>query len=385
MYNPARLLRRDRIDAYTAGIGAKELAAAVDELRAGIDLSNVESADLPSFDTALAFDLYRQLFQPAEPLLAGARHVFVVPDGALTGLPLGVLVTEAPAAGPGNVGPYREVPWLARRYAMAVLPSVSSLRALRLFARRARADKPFIGFGDPLLDDRPGGGRGIRFAALYRGAVANVAELRRLPRLPETADELRRIAAVLGASQENLYLGKFATETTVKSVDLSGFQVVSFATHGLLAGELSGLVEPALVLTPPDQGTAADDGLLTASEIAELKLDADWVILSACNTAAAGEPDGEGLSGLAKAFFYAGSRALLVSHWPVSSDATVALMTALFAEAAADPTIGRSEAHRRAMLSLMNDTTNTHYAHPAFWAPFVVVGEGRGGARAASP
>ncbi len=123
---------------------------------------------------------------------------------------------------------------------------------------------------------------------------------------------------------------------------------------------------------------------MTASEIALLKLDADWVILSACNTAAAGEPDGEGLSGLAKAFFYAGSRALLVSHWPVSSDATVALMTALFAEAAADPTIGRSEAHRRAMLSLMNDTTNPHYAHPAFWAPFVVVGEG-GKVRAASP
>ena len=120
------------------------------------------------------------------------------------------------------------------------------------------------------MDDRPGGDRRIQFAAFYHGAVANIAELPRLPCLPETADELSRIAGILGASQENLYLGRNATETTVKSVDLTHFQVVSYATHGLLAGELSGLVEPALVLTQPDQGTAADHGLLTASEIAQL-------------------------------------------------------------------------------------------------------------------
>ena len=105
-------------------------------------------------------------------------------------------------------------------------------------------------------------------------------------------------------------------------MDLSDYRILAFATHGLVSGEMKGLAEPALVFTPPESGTEADDGLLTASEIATLELDADWVILSACNTAAAdGTPGAEGLSGMAKAFFYAGARALLVSHWSVNSPA----------------------------------------------------------------
>ena len=139
---------------------------------------------------------------------------------------------------------------------------------------------------------------------------------------------------------------------------------------------MTGLAEPALVLTPPAKGTEQDDGLLTASEVARLKLDADWVILSACNTASTdGTPGAEGLSGLVKAFFLAGTRALLVSHWPVFSDAAVKLTTRMLREAS-KAGVGRSEAHRRAMLALMNDGEKPYYAHPIFWAPFVVVGEG---------
>ncbi|MGH8548839.1 MAG: CHAT domain-containing protein [Methylococcales bacterium] len=124
-------------------------------------------------------------------------------------------------------------------------------------------------------------------------------------------------------------------------------------------------------------GTELDDGLLTASEAAQLKLNADWVILSACNTAAPhGTPGAEGLSGLARAFFYAGSRALLVSHWPVDSNATVAPTTGLFKESAANPGIGKAEALRRSMLAVLNNQDHPEFAHPSFWAPFVVVGEG---------
>ena len=207
--------------------------------------------------------------------------------------------------------------------------------------------------------------------------MADVDSVRKLPRLPDTADELRALARSLGVEDDTVFLGERATETLVRSEDLSRYRVLAFATHGLVAGELSGVAEPALVFTPPVTGTEADDGLLTASEIATLKLDADWVILSACNTAAAdGKPGAEGLSGLAKAFFYAGARALLVSHWSVNSEAAVAITTGMLGEMASDSGIGRAEALRRSMLAMMKTEGKDHFAHPMFWAPFVVVGEG---------
>ena len=181
----------------------------------------------------------------------------------------------------------------------------------------------------------------------------------------------------MGADTDAVYLRERATEKLARSIDLSRFRVLAFATHGLIAGDIKGLAEPALVMTPPEVGSEQNDGLLTASEIALLDLDADWVILSACNTAAAdGTPGGEGLSGLAKAFFFAGARALLVSHWSVASDATVKLTTGMLGALAKDPAIGRAESLRRAMLALMADAEKPYYAHPMFWAPFVVVGEG---------
>jgi len=94
-----------------------------------------------------------------------------------------------------------------------------------------------------------------------------------------------------------------------------------FATHGLVAGDLANVVEPALMFSPPETATELDDGLLTASEVAQLDLDADWVVMSACNTAAGASKSAQALSGLARAFFYAGARALLVSHWAVNSRA----------------------------------------------------------------
>ena len=252
---------------------------------------------------------------------------------------------------------------------MTTLPSVASLRALRAFASATKSTKPFIGVGDPLLEGEAGGGRGVEIASLFRGAIADVEEVRNLTRLPDTADELRAMAVYLGADEESIYLQDRATETMVKSLPLKDSRVVAFSTHGLVSGDLKHLAKPALVLTPPQQGTEHDDGLLTASEVAQLKLDAEWVILSACNTASGAQ----GLSGLAKAFFYAGARALLVSHWPVESTAATKLTQGMFEELKANPDIGRSEALRRSMFAL---AANDNYAHPKYWAPFVVVGEG---------
>jgi CHAT domain-containing protein len=162
----------------------------------------------------------------------------------------------------------------------------------------------------------------------------------------------------------------------VKQTVLADYRVVYFATHGLVSGDVAGLSEPSLALTLPREPTELDDGLLTASEVALLKLNADWVVLSACNTAAADKPGAEALSGLARAFFYAGARALLVSHWSVHSEAATRLTTSTVAIMKADPTLGRAEALRSAMQAYMNDRSSPRNAYPALWGPFSIIGEG---------
>ena len=129
------------------------------------------------------------------------------------------------------------------------------------------------------------------------------------------------------------------------------------------------------MLTIPENATDFDNGLLQASEIALLKLNADWVVLSACNTAADDKPGAEALSGLARAFFYAGARSLVVSHWEVEDEATAQLMINTFQASARDATLSHAEALRQAMLSMIDNANSDAAANPRLWAPFVVVGE----------
>ncbi len=167
---------------------------------------------------------------------------------------------------------------------------------------------------------------------------------------------------------------------------LSSYKVVAFATHGLVPGDLDGLAQPALALTPPQVGSGREDGLLTMGEILALRLDADWVVLSACNTAAGAGAGAEAVSGLGRAFFYAGTRALLVSNWPVETTSARTLTTDLFRRQAADTTLSRAEALRRTMNALIDGPgfvdakgrTVFSYAHPIFWAPFSLIGDGGG-------
>ena len=226
--------------------------------------------------------------------------------------------------------------------AISVLPSVASLRELRDKAGRSAAAKPFVGFGDPIFAGAAGNTRGVAAAADFcrEGQSADLEVLKDLPRLRETAGELADIARTLGAGRESVILGVDASESRVRSMALDEYRVVAFATHGLLPSEIRCQSEPALVLTPPATAGPQDDGLLDASEVAQLKLDADWVLLSACNTARAdGKLGGESLSGLAQGFFYAGARALVASHWAVASRPTVQLTTGMFGVYTREPAV----------------------------------------------
>lgn len=301
----------------------------------------------------------------------------------------------------------RAIRWVARDHAITVLPAASSLTALRRVARPSKADRTLIGFGNPLLEGPDERYRTLaaqartidrcpktaleRLAALLGlrrggvkplGFVRGVADQNHLKAqvpLPETAEELCAVARDLKSDLGDVHLGSDATEMAIKQLSESGelarYKVLHFATHGTLAGALSGTTEPGLILSPPATASTVDDGYLAGSEIASLKLDADWVILSACNTAgSANDVSAEALSGLARVFFYAGARALLVSHWEVYSEATVKLITKAV-RGISDGTAGRAEALRQAMLDMI-DNGSRHEAHPSYWAPFVVVGEG---------
>jgi CHAT domain-containing protein len=359
------VIRPKRIEMLRLEITREALSKQVALLRQGTDLS---SGDLPAFPYVAAHALYKTLFAPAVQFLVGVKHVTLVADGPLQSLPFGMLLS---AATPTD----KDAAWLIRQHAFSNLPAVTSLRALRRFGKSNAATQPFMGFGDPILKGTPEQARGTSVAKMFaRGALADTREVQQMGRLPETADELLAIAKTLKAGKQNVVLGEAATEQQVKQTNLLPFRVLAFATHGLMAGDFKGLAEPALVLTPPSTPSEQDDGLLTASEVAALRLNADWVVLSACNTAAHdGTPGADGFSGLTKAFFYAGSQTLVVSHWAVASVATVSLTTRMFTEA--EKGIERAEALRRAMLAMINHS-NAALHHPALWAPFVVVGEG---------
>ena len=395
-------------------MGADRLAAIVGELRRSLDPAAATLGDIPAFDVALSHRLYRAVLAPVADGWKQAANLLVVAHGALGQLPFSVLVT-GPAGLPPASKPifsnYRGVPWLVRSHAVTVLPSVATLATLRRLPPAAPGRRSFAGFGDPWFSRTQAASArapetakaATRVAALTtRGVLttrgiplrlraapkldgASSADITRLPRLPDTALEVRSMAVAMNADlTRDVFTGAAASEERVKSMKLSGYRVIAFATHGLVPGDLDGLTQPALALSAPEVTGGRNDGLLTMGEILGLKLDADWVVLSACNTASGRGAGAEAVSGLGRAFFYAGTRALLVSNWPVETTSARTLTTDLFRRQAGDPGLTRAHALRRSMLALIDGPgyvdhkggTVFSYAHPIFWAPFSLVGDG---------
>jgi CHAT domain-containing protein len=377
-------------------------------LREALEPQAAMISDIPPFDLKLAYELYELLLKPVESGWRPAKNLIVVTNGALGLLPLSLLPT-APAEVAQDDDPlfvgYRKVPWLARTHAVTTVPSAAALRTLRQLPPGKSGRSELVAFGDPYFNKdqeseaegtegkiqaADAGGNVTRGLPLKRRSSPKLdgvdsAELGLLPRLPDTAEELRSIALALQADPSKvLFLGKSASEATVKTMNLSGFKILAFATHGLVPGELNGLTQPALALSSPTVTGEDGDGLLTMEEILGLKLDADWVILSACNTGAGAGAGAEAASGLGRAFFYAGTRALLVTNWSVHSQSARQLVADLFKRQADDPKLSRSEALRQAMMALMDGPgylnsegkTEFAYAHPLFWAPYTIIGDG---------
>ena len=385
-----------------------EVAGLVDQLHKAVNSDAASISDIPPFDVGLAHKLHSAVMEPVAPGWNGAKNIIVVAHGTLGRLPFHLLVTKPtpqPDERPGTLrfSEYRNVPFLIRETTVTHVPSVAAFASLRSTPAGAANRKPFIGFGDPWFSDEQAKSArheevqrqkiqlAMADASLAMRAVPRTdglpsAELAQLPRLPDTAAEVREIALALGADPDkDVMLGAKATEKAVRSMKLDDRRVVMFATHGLIPGELDGLNQPALALSSPEIEGVEGDGFLTVEKILGLKLDADWVVLSACNTAAGEGAGAEAVSGLGRAFFYAGARALLVTHWPVETVSARRLTTDLFRRAASQ-NLSRAAALREAMTNMIstgeragpNGAGIFAYAHPLFWAPYTIIGDGGG-------
>lgn len=347
-----------------------------------------EAGEALSFDRSTAWELYRDLLGPVADVIAQPNRVIVSSSGSLTGLPLGVLVTSPPTGADSDPDALRKTEWLADSVVMTQVPSISSIRLLRRFARSGSVESQrLLGIGAPVPMKFEGTGAATMAdlptpgSATDGDAPANSIPQRigRLSPIPAAAIELQAMRKLLGAERTVLMLGAEATEKALRSSSPSSFSVLAFATHGLMAGDLMKNSEPGLVLTPTGPAPE-EDGFLSSPEIAQMELNAEFVILSACDTAAGDTVDpAEGLSGLTRAFFYAGAKNVLVSHWPLLDEAAPRLTVRLLELMKNDPQISGAQALKKAMKEVRDDRSHDAngetWAHPAVWAAFSIIGD----------
>jgi CHAT domain-containing protein len=367
------VLRDGVVSAARITTGQEGIAKLVQRVRAGVEPT---TDVIPPFDIAAAYTLYQDVLGPVAAELDGAKSLVVAPTGPLLSVPFGVLLT-----GPASPDKLAEAPWLLKRMTIAHVPAAANFVSLRKVAGTSHASEPWFGFGDfhPVtLAQAQGSFPGASCsdsAQLFAG----------LPPLPFAIRELDAARQLLGGRKEDELLGSAFTAKAVMAAQLKNYRILHFATHALLPAELRCQSEAAIVTSDPPGATDASGALLTVSNVLGLSLDADVVILSACNSGGGGAASsgsgpakvaGESLSGLARAFFYAGARSLMVTHWSVNDQTAAYLVAQTMQEVRGGA--GIAEALRHAQLSLLGSATGSSavLAHPFYWAPFALIGDG---------
>ncbi|MBS0488842.1 MAG: CHAT domain-containing protein, partial [Proteobacteria bacterium] len=365
-------VRQDRAMRLVAPADLRQATLDIKILQAALTAGHAPSDELDAqFPAAAAVRMHKLLIAPFEGCVKAGDHLLWLADAAVTPLPLSVLLPQAPPK-LGEGYDLAQADWLMRRHAVSYAGSPGAILAARSGALAPASDFDFLGVGDPVLSGATDQGED-RARMLLKGSRS--AGLAALAPLPETKDELERSAK--GFASTKLLVQNAATERGVRSQLLGSYRYLSFATHGLIRDEIEGLSEPALALTPISSIDSWNDGLLTASEIADLNLGARFVALSACNTANydVAQMAGE-LPALASAFAVAGVPSTLGSLWAVDSETTKEVVATTFAtlrtEHGESPALALAGAQR----AFLAAPPSRAYLHPRFWAPLIVLGDG---------
>jgi len=376
---------KGRVHFHNSALSEREVKALIKNIRKTLDVAELGSK-APAFNFSDSNALYKAFLGPLEKELVGKSHLVIATTGALAQIPMAVLTRTTSSTAQIN-----QASWLIKDFSISHVPSANGWVALKKLGQQPSSLEPLMAWGDPAFDPKVQQVATSQNSQIVRSSVQvraidntqraamdtnSYLLYSKLPTLPETRDEVLELAKILSANPStDVILGKQATRESVLKSNASGAlgkkQVIVFATHGLLAGDLPNLNQPALAMATT--ADSKESPLLTLEDVLTLKLNADWVVLSACNTAGADGKAEEALSGLARGFFFAGSRSLLVTHWSVESESAMQLTTHTFAAYKKNPAMRRADALRQAMIEVMKSPS---YAHPTYWAPYALVGEG---------
>ena len=369
-------IRNNRVSFARTGVSAADLSESVAVLRASLAASGSgNQLSVPPYESGVAFDLYESTIGKVSGTLQGAEHVYWYGDGALGALPPAILVTAAPKKPRMSaLADFNATRFLVDDYPLTSLPDLylGKTDFLRKEQQSASATS-FAGFGAPLLSSAELEQDTLSSSFELAGGVA-VSDLRSLAKLPAAKTELDSLSNVF--AEPDVWLGEEASEANLRSARLDKYRVIAFATHGFTRSDIAGQIYPSLLMAPPESPTSkANDGLLTTLEIGRLQLNADLVLLSACNTATSdGRPDAEAFSGLAQSFLVAGARSLLVSHWPVASGAASELSVGTVSEWQSGKPLAMSL--QNSVQAMRRSASSDIEAHPFFWGPFVLANDG---------